>query len=67
MDKVEIAHVPTKEIPKGMNHVLRCKCGNITMACDEPIPKAIVAACKDVPCSECVTPDKYIESVFGKG
>jgi len=61
IDEIEIEHTPTESIPTDMPYQLKCKCGNITMACDEPIPDWIVSQVKNTPCSKCVKPSEYIK------
>lgn len=60
MSEIELHHTPTENIKEGeYNHVIRCKCGNIIMACDEEIPWVLRKLAETTPCSKCVTPIEY--------
>ena len=53
MKKVKMKHLPTGQISKDMPYTIKCACGNIIVAGDEPIPEHIKVLVRGVPCSEC--------------
>ncbi len=61
----KIHHRPTLDMPdaKKCPYRLNCKCGNTIIASETRIPKWIIKKFKDVPCSKCVNPDAYLDSI----
>ena len=65
MKDLKIVHVPTAKISK-RKYTLYCNlgCGRITATCDQHFSSELAGAL-DTPCSVCVTPLEYWNSLKG--
>lgn len=61
---MKFEHRPTKDIPKDMKYQVKCKCGNITAASNDPIPVEWKLFMVGVPCSVCKRPMEYLNELI---
>ncbi len=65
-DKLDMMLVPTDEIPKDGDYKYRldCKrCGRVMVAAIDPIPMWVMKRVENTPCSKCIDPEKYGNSL----